>query len=317
MERYDIEKQYEEDEIDLTELLKTIIKERKIVIVITVLCTIIASGFTFYKKNQMQNYGANITFSEETLDKIKQYNSAYKNAVFLLNQSIQSSFDTLLNDNNSSDVIVISAEDKQKIKETMDKEYKFIKIINSKDKNYKLFTKTKSHDIKAIEEKINEIVKKDMEIIDSEFNKNISEILISSEGELQNIIEETENLNKKIMNVVKENFRDVSKENMSSNLSIIAPVLYVEYQQKINALNNSYLKVQELKKIKEDSKEFFEFSGEDDIVLITLKDASSSEAVNGKLIIAIGIIFGLFAGMFLAVIKKPVIDILREIKEEK
>ena len=35
------------------------------------------------------------------------------------------------------------------------------------------------------------------------------------------------------------------------------------------------------------------------------------------LIIAIGIIFGLFAGMFLAVIKKPVIDILREIKEEK
>ena len=179
-----------------------------------------------------------------------------------------------------------------------------------------------------------------MGIIDSEFNKNISEILISSEDELQNIIEETENLNKKIMNVVKENFRDVSKENMSSNLSIIAPVLYVEYQQKINALNNSYLKVQELKKIKEDSKEFFEFSGEDDIVLITLKDASSSEAVNGKLIIAIGIInfpltassseavngkliiaigiiFGLFAGMFLAVIKKPVIDILREIKEEK
>lgn len=29
MERYDIEKQYEEDEIDLTELLKTISKKEK------------------------------------------------------------------------------------------------------------------------------------------------------------------------------------------------------------------------------------------------------------------------------------------------
>ena len=61
------------------------------------------------------------------------------------------------------------------------------------------------------------------------------------------------------MTVVNKNFSDVSKENMKANLSIIAPVLYVEYQEKINSLNSMYLKVADLKNIQKIQKIFSVF----------------------------------------------------------
>ena len=120
------------------------------------------------------------------------------------------------------------------------------------------------------------------------------------------------------MKIIKENFSDISKENMSSNFSIISPVLYVEYQEKINSLNNTYLKVIDLNKIKNEPKKLFELSGQDNITIIKFNSSSeTSGGLNSKLIIAIGIIFGLFAGMFIAIIKEPLKNIIKEIKEEK
>ncbi len=67
MERYELEKRYEEDdEIDLVELLKSIIREKKLVAVITILFTILAGGFAFYKSSLPKTYSANFSLKNNT-----------------------------------------------------------------------------------------------------------------------------------------------------------------------------------------------------------------------------------------------------------
>ncbi len=319
MEKYELKNkyEYEEDEIDLVELLKSIIRERKLVIIITILFTILAFGFAFYKSNKPYNYGVEISLSEHTKDKINQYNASYKNSSVILNQTIQNTFDSLL-DKKNPNVITLNSEDEGEIKEVLKEEYNFVKIIDSKNKTYKLFTKTKNSQIENLSKEINKMIAEDVKNLNSEFEKNLSENIISAEKELSKLTEETNKLNKNAMEIIKENFSDISKENISSNFSIISPVLYVEYQEKINSLNNTYLKVIDLNKIKNEPKKLFELSGQDNITIIKFNSSSeTSGGLNSKLIIAIGIIFGLFAGMFIAIVKEPLKNILKEIKEEK
>ena len=130
--------------------------------------------------------------------------------------------------------------------------------------------------------------------------------------------EETNKLNESAMEIIQENFSNISNENINSSLSIISPVLYVEYQEKINSLNDMYLKVNNLKKIKDSAKEFFELSGKNNITVIEISNTSeNSGGLNSKIILAAGLILGLFAGMFIAIIKEPLKNIIKEIKEEK
>lgn len=319
MEKYELKNkyEYEDDEIDLVEFLKTIIRERKTVAAVAVFFVILTGGFIFYKNNKPHNYGVEISLSEHTKDKISQYNASYKNSSVILNQTIQNTFDSLL-DKKNPNVITLNSEDEGEIKEVLKEEYNFVKIIDSKNRTYKLFTKTKNSQIENLSKEINKMIAEDVKNLNSEFEKNLSENIISAEKELSKLTEETNKLNKNAMEIIKENFSDISKENMSSNFSIISPVLYVEYQEKINSLNNTYLKVIDLNKIKNEPKKLFELSGQDNITIIKFNSSSeTSGGLNSKLIIAIGIIFGLFAGMFIAIIKEPLKNIIKEIKEEK
>lgn len=317
MDKYELENRYyDEDEIDLAEILKTIIKEKKLIFIVTVIFTIFAAGFAFYKINQPKNYGVNITFSEETANKINQYNNIYKNGSLAFNGTVQKSFDTLL-DNPENDIIVISSEKTKEIADAMKEDYDFIKIIDRKNKSYKLFTKTKDENIEKISAEINKIIDEDTKILNNEFKKNFADEIETSENTLAVLTKDTDKLNKEIMTVVNKNFSDVSKENMKANLSIIAPVLYVEYQEKINSLNSMYLKVADLKNIQKDAENLFSFSGEENITVISVDKPSSDRGISPKLIILIGVVLGVFAGMFFAVIKAPLKNIFKEIKEEK
>lgn len=311
-----INRYYDEDEIDLAEILKTIIKEKKLIFIVTVIFTILAAGFAFYKINQPKNYGVNITFSEETANKINQYNNIYKNGSLAFNGTVQKSFDTLL-DNPENDIIVISSEKTKEIADAMKEDYDFIKIVDRKNKSYKLFTKTKDENIEKISAEINKIIDEDTKILNNEFKKNFADEIETSENTLAVLTKDTDKLNKEIMTVVNKNFSDVSKENMKANLSIIAPVLYVEYQEKINSLNSMYLKVADLKNIQKDAENLFTFSGEENITVISVDKPSSDRGISPKLIILIGVVLGVFAGMFFAVIKAPLKNIFKEIKEEK
>lgn len=319
MEKYELKSkyEYEDDEIDLVELLKTIIKERKTVVAAVVFFTVLAFGFIFYKNNKPYNYGVSISLSEDTVNKINQCNTLYKNSSVIFNQNVQNSFDTLLKKENPN-ILVLSSEDKDGINKVLKEKYNFVKIIDTKNRNYKLFTKIKSSELKKLPEKIDAVISEDTQNLNLEFDKNISESLVSAEKELSRLTEETNKLNENVMEIIQENFSNVSNENINSSLSIISPVLYVEYQEKINSLNGMYLKVNNLKKIKDNAKDFFELSGENNITIIEIDNTSeNSGGLNNKIIIAIGIIFGLFAGMFIAIIKEPLKNILKEIKEEK
>ncbi len=319
MEKYELKNkyEYEDDEIDLVELLKTIIRERKIVAAVAVLFTVLTFGFIFYKNNKPYNYGVSISLSEDTVNKINQCNTLYTNSSVIFNQNVQNSFDTLLKKENPN-ILVLSSEDKDGINKVLKEKYNFVKIIDTKNRNYKLFTKIKSSELKKLPEKIDAVISEDTQNLNLEFDKNISESLVSAEKELSRLTEETNKLNENVMEIIQENFSNVSNENINSSLSIISPVLYVEYQEKINSLNDMYLKVNNLKEIKDNAKELFELSGKNNITIIEIDNTSeNSGGLNNKIIIAIGIIFGLFAGMFIAIIKEPLKNIIKEIREEK
>ena len=255
--------------------------------------------------------------SEDTVNKINQCNTLYKNSSVIFNQAVENSFDTLLK-KESPNIVVLSSEDKDGINEVLKGKYNFVKIIDTKNKNYKLFTKIKSSEIKKLPEKIDAVISEDTQNLNFEFNKNISEKLVSAEKELSKLTEETNKLNESAMEIIQENFSNISNENINSSLSIISPVLYVEYQEKINSLNDMYLKVNNLKKIKDNAKKFFELSGKNNITVIEISNTSeNSGGLNSKIILAAGLILGLFAGMFIAIIKEPLKNIIKEIKEEK
>lgn len=319
MKNYELEKKFyeEDDEIDLVELLKTIIRERKIVAAVAVLFTVLACGFIFYKNNKPYNYGVSISLSEDTVNKINQCNALYKNSSVIFNQDVENSFDILLKKENPN-IIILSSEDKDGINKVLKEKYNFVKIIDTKNKNYKLFTKIKSNELKKLPEKIDAVISEDTQDLNLEFDKNISESLVSAEKELSKLTEETNKLNENIMEIMQENFSNISNENINSSLSIISPVLYVEYQEKINSLNDMYLKVNNLKKIKDNAKELFELSGKNNITIIEINSNSeNSDGLSSKIILAVGLILGLFAGMFIAIIKEPLKNIIKEIKEEK
>lgn len=319
MEKYELKNkyEYEDDEIDLVELLKTIIRERKIVAAVAVLFTVLAFGFIFYKNNKPYNYGVSISLSEDTVNKINQCNTLYTNSSVIFNQNVQNSFDTLLKKENPN-ILVLSSEDKDGINKVLKEKYNFVKIIDTKNRNYKLFTKIKSSELKKLPEKIDAVISEDTQNLNLEFDKNISESLVSAEKELSRLTEETNKLNENVMEIIQENFSNVSNENINSSLSIISPVLYVEYQEKINSLNGMYLKVNNLKKIKDNAKELFELSGKNNITIIEINSNSeNSDGLSSKIILAVGLILGLFAGMFIAIIKEPLKNIIKEIREEK
>ena len=318
MEKYEVKERYiEEDEIDLTELLKVIIKERKMIYYITIFFTIVSICFVLYKSNQSKNYGVDINFSEKTINKIAEYNKIFPNAGVVLDKVIQDSFDSLLNEK-QEDVTVISSEKTNKISSILGENYNFIKIVDKKNKSYKLFTKIKQKDIEKISNKIIEIVNDDTKNLNEKFNENFLRELKSSQYNLNLLKEDIENANKEIKNIIEKNFSNISKENIESNLFIIAPILYVKYQEKLSSLNKEYLKVTELENIQKDNLEnIFSFSGMDDIKFILINFPKDDTQGNYKIIILAGIIIGMFAGIGFAILKEPLKKLLREVKEEK
>lgn len=318
MEKYELRTHYDnEDEIDLVELLKAVIKEKKLIIIITIFFTLLAGSFALYKNIKTYNYGVEISLSDETTSRINQYNSIYKNSTIIFNKVIEDSFNTLLDENNSN-IIVLSSEDLKKIKETLKGEYEFVKIIDKKNKNYKLFAKVKNSDVESLSKKIDEIVMKDTNNLNLEFEKSLSKNFLILEENFNKITAETNILNKNVMDIINENIENIPQESFHSYLSVTSPTLYTKYQEKIGSLNKAYLEICDLKKIKNEEEKLFKFTGKDKIKIININnDSENSNGLSSKLIIVIGAILGLFTGIFLAITKDPFRKILKEVKEKE
>lgn len=327
IENFELEKRYEdEDEIDLVDLLKTIIREKNTVISMVILSIVLAFGFIFYKNNSSHNYGVNISVSTNINNILSLYNfndntmntENEKNTNIINNDIsivLEKSFLPLI-DLQEDGVTALNSENIQEIKDVLKEKYDFVKIIDAKKQEYKLFAKVKAKDINTLTDKITEITQKDMNYLNDEFDKNLSELIITYDRDLDKTLDQIKISNEKVMNVIKENFKESSKENLNTNLSIIDPILYTQYQQEIKTLNNLYSKVAILNSIKENSKNILSFSGENKIVSITLDELNSEKGVSNKLILLIGAVLGVFLGIFVAVVKTPLINIFKEIKEE-
>lgn len=129
--------------------------------------------------------GVSISLSEDTVNKINQCNALYKNSSVIFNQDVENSFDILLKKENPN-IIILSSEAKDEINKVLKEKYNFVKIIDTKNKNYKLFTKIKSNELKKLPEKIDAVISEDTQDLNLEFDKNISESLISAEKNFQN-----------------------------------------------------------------------------------------------------------------------------------
>lgn len=145
------------------------------------------------------------------------------------------------------------------------------------------------------------------------FNKELE----NEKNKIGDLEKEVENLNKDVITLLKSNYIELSKENLNSSLMIISPILYVNYMEKIELLDTSYKIINELTEIKEKYGEIFENSNKNRISFFEIGETSGNDKLSGKLILVAGIVLGLFFGMFVAIIKEPLIKIIRELKEEK
>lgn len=302
---------YEEDEIDLIELLKTILREKILVLIITIFFTSLSIIYYFYKENKPANYGVTITFSDETSDKINQINGTYQNISFKIKEIINSSFQDLLIENNEKSPVLLST-DYEKIEEALELDYNSIKIIDLKNRSYQYFKKIKKDEIKNISNEIKKNVKIDENILNNIFMVEIENNIKKEELNINNLKNEVEKLNKEISSVIKSNFNNISKEDLNSNLMIISPTLYIKYKERVNSLNNSYLILSNLKEVQKNYDNFIKFSGENKISIIKIT-SSNNEGFNNKLIILAGIILGLGAGMFIAIVKAPFKKMIKEL----
>ena len=292
MERYELEKRYEEDdEIDLVELLKSIIREKKLVAVITILFTILAGGFAFYKSSLPKIYSANFSLKNNTsnITLITKNNFSNKEQLNIYNEKIN----TFINIKNIENYL--SSND----------------ILSLTNRN-SFYTFTSQTEDKDLLEKQREFAGKTdtlNENINKFLNKNIDNEISKIQERLIILKEEAEIINKQLKNTIKTYNLNIFSDNIADNISIIDPILYIKFEENKNELTVLYSDLKILKTLSENYK---------DILNLEFNEIKfENSKLNNKLIVAIGIIFGLFVGMFIAIIKEPLKNIIKEIKAEK
>lgn len=292
MERYELEKRYEEDdEIDLVELLKSIIREKKLVAVITILFTILAGGFAFYKSSLPKTYSANFSLKNNTsnITLIAKNNFSNKEQLNIYNEKINTFINIKNIENYLSSNDVLSLTNRNSF-------YTFTSQTEDKDLLEKQREFAGKTDI--LNENINKFLNKN---IDNEISKIQERLII--------LKEEAEIINKQLKNTIKTYNLNISSDNIADNISIIDPILYIKFEENKNELTVLYSDLKILKTLSENYK---------DILNLEFNEIKfENSKLNNKLIIAIGIIFGLFVGMFIAIIKEPLKNIIKEIKAEK
>lgn len=291
MERYELEKRYEDDdEIDLAELLKAIVRERKIVAVITVLFTVLSLGFVFYKSTLPKVYTAEFLLKNNS-----------KNFIFNEKSSILPEQLEIYNEKINLFI---------KLDEI--KTYILTNNILTLGNGNTIYTIKGQTDSKTLLEEEKEIKTK-LNLLNKEIDelviKNINKKILNHKEEFSNLSLETKNINEQLIDIIKTYNLNLSEDKVYENLLLIDPVLYTEFKENENRLSALYSDLKTLNSLSKNHKE---------IINLEFKEIKfENQKLNNSLIVIIGIIFGLFAGMFTAIIKEPLKNILKEIKSEK
>lgn len=308
-EREKYERYYYDDEIDLVELLKTIIKEIKLVFVITIIFTIISIIFAVYRENLPKTYTASITLKDDTYGLLLSKNSFLYNGSKDISTYIQKvnflikkeKIDNYIVSNNI--IKLQTYEDKTKSKVTVSQNIK-----NLSSKNFIISNRTKEKTLVNIQKDI----KNKTELLSSEINnlfkKNIDIEIIEAENNFEVLKREAIDINSQIKKLIEEN-KLVLTEKTLENFSLIAPNLYVKFNENKEQMKICYANLQDLNFLKK-------ISNKEDIFTLKFESIKfENSKLNTLVILVFGVMLGLFAGIFIAIIKEPFKNILKEVKE--
>lgn len=317
MEKMYYERYCKDDEIDFTELLKTIIKERKIVMIITVIFTVVSLCFGFYRENLSKDYTASAVLNN------KAYNVLFSHNIILNEESRENIFtyteriNILLKTEKinefilSNDIIKLKENSNSKINNMGNRNISssefFYELNNFTEKEFLFSSNTKNKDLTKEENEIKDKIDILNKKINIAFKENLSTEIQKTEKQFENLKNEALQINEQVKKLINEN-KIIFTDKTAENFALTEPVLYIKFNENREKLQEIYSNMQNLILLEKISKE-------EDILKLEYKDIKFNKSgVNLFLIIIAGIFLGLCAGIFTAVVKEPVKKLLEEIK---
>lgn len=291
MENYNLKERYEdEDEIDLVDLLKTIVKERKLIGIITLVVTLIAFGFAIYKESLPRKYKA-IIKADKYVQEIPLYQEDLKKEIL----------------NHIQQTGLLSSELKKvENKESYYNEFSDLKTLFEKEYEYKDITKEK--ELAVVEKQLGEKIDNLNNDINNLLKERADEKIKELDEKINVLKEEAKILDEKIKTLV-EKHKGIT-ENISENIGYLDPVLNAEISKNKEQLENNYKDMQKMQSFKE-------MIEKDNAVALNIENIDFDKSkLNGSLIIILGIILGLGLGMFVAIIKEPTREVLKEVNKK-
>lgn len=291
MENYNLKERYEdEDEIDLVDLLKTIVKERKIIGIITLVVTLIAFGFAIYKESLPRKYKA-IIKADKYVQEIPLYQEDLKKEIL----------------NHIQQTGLLSSELKKvENKESYYNEFSDLKTLFEKEYEYKDITKEK--ELAVVEKQLGEKIDNLNNDINNLLKERADEKIKELDEKINVLKEEAKTLDEKIKTLV-EKHKGIT-ENISENIGYLDPVLNAEISKNKEQLENNYKDMQKMQSFKE-------MIEKDNAVALNIENIDFDKSkLNGSLIVILGIILGLGLGMFVAIIKEPTREVLKEVNKK-
>lgn len=287
-------KQYD-DEIDLYELIEILVRHKWSIVITTIVCTIISLGAALYVRSNTPNYLIKSILIEQNSYNLKGINRIDVDSV-------------LLQDRNVERILEIESIKQNYLEKTpenmrnMASERKFLQDMMTISKS-----KVGEKDPIAVDIKTTIIVDENSgrEVIQKYLD------ILKEQDNLSAVISTEKNIKIKQLEDVKNRLRDIQEEvgevfKNDSDLKVLKP------EEKINYVTYKY---PELSLKKEEQEKYYNSYVEEIVKLNSLNDRASivrevsdTYFVKGqskaKLILAVGIIMGLFLGIMIAFLKE-------------
>lgn len=331
MRNFEIERkyEYEEDEIDLTELLKTIIREKKIVIVSTIIFALISCCFAFYKENKPREYTVSVILNN------KAFNLLIPQNIFILEKKNNGTNNNFSSENNkkgidlfvqkinllletdkidnfllTNNTLKLTKDEKvEKTNENLLKSAQSFYINDFVKKEYIFTGNTKDKNFVNIRKDMKEKLQTLNSDLNNYFKNNLQENIFNTKEEFNILQKETETINQEIKNLIKNNQLTLTN-NYLDDLSIENPILYIKFMENIERVKICYSNLQTLLYLEK-------IDTQENILSLEIKNIKfNDKKINPLLIIAIGIFLGISFGVFCAIVKEPLKNIFIELKEE-
>ena len=316
-------KRYYNDEADLTELLKIIIRERKVITAVTVIFSVIALCFGYYKEITPRNYTALVTLNNKAYTMLipqNIYNEDRENLPVYI-QKIQMLVNSKKIDETilSNDIIKLEKKEDDKennsqkniqLKENGEKQQLFLEFFEEiqtlATTEFLLSGSTKDIELITAENEIKnkiEILNKKINIL---FKENLNKEIEKTENRYKDLKNEALIINEQIKRLIDKK-RIIFTNKTIDSFALTEPVLYMKFKENQEKLEETYHNIQNLIFLKE-------ISREKNILKLNFQNIKFDKSEMSMIfIIVIGTILGLCAGIFIAVIKEPVKKILKEI----